>query len=127
MRMPLELEITLEKRIQEMSNLGNDICRAMQDCVTRLLPEFSLNINYTEAQFRVEKDPYSNEYSLHGKWLNPQGMNCGSILFHADGTFFAEYDVVSNHPDDSRWFIEAVTAWGRGDSIKTEPRLIERV
>ncbi len=48
------------------------------------------------------------------------------MLFHADGSFFAEYDVIRDHPGDPRWFVEAVNAWGRGSDIRSEPRLLPK-
>ena len=77
-----------------------------------------------EAEYWLDRDPASGEDSLVGIWRNPQGGKCGELLFHADGTFFAEYDVIRVHPRKPRWFVEAVTAWGRGNTIKSEPRLL---
>jgi hypothetical protein len=57
-------------------------------------------------------------------WLNAKGHEVGSILFYPDGAFYAEYDVVQPHPQKSQWFVEAITAWGRGDQVKTEARLL---
>jgi len=48
----------------------------------------------------------------------------GNLIAHAGGEFFAEYDVLCVHPNDRRWFVEAVTAWGRPGVIKTELRLL---
>jgi hypothetical protein len=77
-----------------------------------------------EASFRLERDPASCEYSLVGDWLSEQGMKLGTLLFHADGSFFVEQDVVRPHPKRSGFFVEAVNAWGRGDEIKAEARLL---
>ncbi|MBT2971154.1 MAG: hypothetical protein B6D72_06965 [gamma proteobacterium symbiont of Ctena orbiculata] len=77
-----------------------------------------------EASYRLERDPASCEYSLVGDWLSEQGMKLGTLLFHADGSFFVEQDVVRPHPRHSGWFVEAVNAWGRGDVIKAEARLL---
>jgi len=77
-----------------------------------------------EAEFRLARDPASGLHSLVGVWRNRDGGKCGELLFHADGSFFAEYDVVRVHPSRPRWFVEAVTAWGRGDILRAEPRLL---
>jgi hypothetical protein len=77
-----------------------------------------------EAIYRLELDPASSEYSLVGDWLDAKGMKLGTLLFHADGIFFVEQDVVRPHPQRSGWFVEAVNAWGRGDLIKAEARLL---
>lgn len=77
-----------------------------------------------EASYHLERDPASCEYSLVGDWLSEQGMKLGTLLFHADGSFFVEQDVVRPHPRHSGWFVEAVNAWGRGNEIKAEARLL---
>ncbi len=77
-----------------------------------------------DATYRLERDPATSEYSLVGDWLSVQGMKLGTLLFHADGSFFVEQDVVRPHPRRSGWFVEAVNAWGRGEEIKAEARLL---
>ncbi|MEJ2466526.1 MAG: hypothetical protein P8045_12615 [Candidatus Thiodiazotropha sp.] len=77
-----------------------------------------------EAAYRLERDPSTSEYSLVGDWLSEQGMKLGTLLFHADGSFFVEQDIVRPHPKRSGWFVEAVNAWGRGNDIRAEARLL---
>ncbi len=77
-----------------------------------------------DATYRLERDPATSEYSLVGDWLSVQGMKLGTLLFHADGSFFVEQDVVRPHPRRSGWFVEAVNAWGRDEEIKAEARLL---
>ncbi len=77
-----------------------------------------------EALYRLEKDPSNGEYSLVGDWIGEHGNKLGSLLFHADGSFFVEHDVVQPHPSKRRWFVEAVNAWGKGGNIKAESRLL---
>ncbi len=77
-----------------------------------------------DADYRLERDPSTSEYSLVGNWIGERGARLGTLLFHADGSFFMEQDVVRPHPTRSGWFVEAVNAWGKGDSIKAEARLL---
>jgi len=49
-------------------------------------------------------------------------MREGELTFHADGTFYAEYDVIRVHPRNGRLFVEAINAWGKGREIKVESR-----
>jgi len=77
-----------------------------------------------EANYRLERDPASSEFSLVGDWIGERGMKLGTLLFHADGSFFVEQDVVRPHPQRTGWFVEAVNAWGRGEEIKAEARLL---
>ncbi len=76
------------------------------------------------ASYRLERDPYSGEESLIGEWRDERGMKQGELLFHADGAFMVEQDIGQVHPSRPNRFIEAVTAWGRGDEIKSEARLL---
>ena len=76
------------------------------------------------AAYRLERDPACGEHSLIGEWRDFQGQKLGGLVFHEDGSFFVEYDVIRTHPRDDRWFVEAVNAWGRGTDIRAEPRLL---
>jgi hypothetical protein len=62
-----------------------------------------------------------------GEWRDRKGQKQGNLVFHADGSFFVEYDVVRAHPRDARWFVEAVNAWGQGTDIRAEARLLPMV
>jgi hypothetical protein len=77
-----------------------------------------------DADYRLERDPSTSEYSLVGNWISEQGAKLGTLLFHADGSFFVEQDVVRPHPTRNGWFVEAVNAWGKGDMIRAEARLL---
>ncbi|MET0116836.1 MAG: hypothetical protein ABW090_05385 [Sedimenticola sp.] len=77
-----------------------------------------------EADYQLERDPLNGEHSLVGKWHDNNGGQSGMLLFHSDGTFFVEHDIVMPHPRKSRFFVEAVVAWGKGDSIKVETKLL---
>jgi hypothetical protein len=81
-----------------------------------------------DALYRLERDPADGGWSLVGEWRDECGLKLGVLLFHADGSFFVEQDVVRTHPLQPRWFVEAITAWGSGasGSIKAEPRLLAR-
>jgi hypothetical protein len=45
------------------------------------------------AVFRLSTDPASGQDSLLGEWRDQQGQKKGELTFHADGTFYAEFDV----------------------------------
>lgn len=110
----------LHDRLQQVADrLNAEVCKLKLDDIKVA--------NIEQADCVLSRDPASGGETLNLTWRNEYGFKCGEMLFHADGSFFAEYDVVRNHPDDKRWFVEAVTAWGRDDSIKSEPRLIPAV
>ena len=119
----------LQDSLGRLRPLGEQVCASLRHELGKLglaaerIPE----IQFDAARFDLQRDPYTGEDSLCGEWLNARQARLGCILFHADGSFFAEYDVVCPHPKDKRWFIEAITAWGRDGVIKSEARLLPAV
>lgn len=79
------------------------------------------------ANYQLLRDPYDGSESLAGKWRDKFGGLQGEIQLRQDGKVYAEVNVIRNHPTDVRWFVEAVTAWGTKDNIKTELRLLPSV
>jgi len=122
-------EQVLEASIMHHQNMGVDICRAMRNEAVKLGfdPTLMPQIDWEKAKFSLNRDPIDGNEYLSGVWNNDKGHRIGSVQFNSDGSFYAEYDIVKNHPKDKRWFVEAVTAWGRDRNIKTEPRLLEAV
>jgi len=112
--------------LESVRLLAQAICTTLDHEVTKLgFPAGKVVVAaHTDAEYRLERDPASGEDCLVGVWRNEEGYKCGELLFHADGSFFAEYDVIRVHPGKPHWFVEAVTAWGRGSVIKSEPRLL---
>jgi len=82
-------------------------------------PEFFLT--------EIRKDPFDGSESFYGEWRDKHGAALGSIVIHAAGNAYAEYDVICQHPTDSRWFVEATTAWGQRRALKSELRLLPAI
>jgi hypothetical protein len=122
-------ELNLQARIEAVSLLAEAIRRSLaQELVKLGIPQHKVAVAaHTDAEYRLERDPASGQHSLVGVWRNAEGYKCGELLFHADGSFFAEYDVIQAHPNKPHWFVEAVTAWGRDSVIKSEARLLPAV
>ncbi len=80
-------------------------------------------IGLATAGFIRVVDPSNQLPGYEGVWRNARNERCGSITFNSDGSFYAEYDLFRAHPLDSRWFVEMVTAWGRGDDVRCEAKL----
>jgi len=116
----------LQQRWEQVRELGEKICQKLTDEMLKLgfEQEAQSAARWERVKFELVNDPATGQTSLSGVWTNQQGHKVGSIIFHCDGTFYAEYDVVQTHPNDPQWFIEAVNAWGKNDMIKTEPRLL---
>lgn len=116
----------LQERWEQVRGLGESICQALANEVRKIgiTDKARVIAPWERASFELQRDPANGEYSLLGIWKDVGGGNKGRIIFHSDGSFYAEYDVVEPHPQDQRWFVEAVHAWGKNGNIKTEPRLL---
>jgi len=115
----------IEERLSEVRSLGDVICIRLKSEADKLgLEQDVIDPLLEKADYDLSRDPASGEYTLVGIWRDARGNKLGEILFHGDGSFFAEYDVIRNHPKDKRWFVEAVTAWGRGSDVRSEARLL---
>ena len=125
--MSLDLsEYGIRQRYAEIRELAENIIERCQHEVDRLGPgKRRLRLQQpSQARYTLQQDPASGDYTLMGTWFDERGARQGSLVFHADGSFFVEHDVVEPHPQKPRWFVEAVNAWGRGDTIKAELRLL---
>ncbi len=81
---------------------------------------------YDDASYELIKDPFSGEQNLACYWYNKTNkQRIGRLQFNSDGSFYAEFDVVKEHPTKPKLFVEAVTAWGKADVIKSEPKLLD--
>lgn len=114
------------ERYHQIEALAERIGQRCQDEVSKLgFNERDVQLmSPAQAKYYLEQDTGTGEYSLKGDWLDQRGMKQGSLVFHADGSFFVEQDVVKIHPGKKHWFVEAINAWGRGDSIMAEARLL---
>jgi len=121
---------TAEPMIKTHQPLGEAICARLIKEIYGLgfLPEqIAMKPVYSEARFETSRDPFSGNHTLCAYWHDRNGHRIGEMKFHADGSFFAEYDVILPHPKDPRWFVEGVVAWGRDDVIKSEPKLLPTI
>lgn len=117
------------QRLAEVRGLVDQVRAVLEGGVRRLgfdaaqvsIPEAG------QARLQMLRDSYDGADSLECSWCDERGYRRGSMLFHADGSFWAEYDVALPHPSDRRWFVEAMTAWGSADNIKSEPRMLPTI
>lgn len=121
----------LQRQIDARRAVGVSICQRLRAEIDSLgFPKDAL-INYPyfdTASFVLTKDPYTGDFNLTGYWYDKRNKRrierIGSMQFNSDGSFYAEYDVVKQHPGKAEWFVEAVTAWGKDEVIKTEVKLL---
>lgn len=113
-------------RLTGVASLVAAVCGSLREQVDRLgfAPGTVQIGDPMAAVYRLEPDPASGSESLVGEWRDRHGQKVGFLVFHADGSFFVEHDVVRAHPADAGIFVEAVNAWGRGTRILAEPRLL---
>lgn len=115
----------IDTSLEAVRDLGESACKALIRELFKIgLPASSIDPSMERACFELNRDPYDGSYSLIGTWRDDSGNKEGEILFNSDGSFFAEYDVITEHPAEPQWFIEAVTAWGNRQSLKSELRLL---
>lgn len=117
----------LTAKIQEHAAKAEQICAELNRQILKLgFPAEKATVTLGDnIQYRLERDPASGLDSLVGMWMHPSShYKLGTLLFHGDGSFFAEYDVLQPHPTKSKWFVEAVSVWGNADTIKGDPKLL---
>ncbi len=121
-----EEQVQLTARFHQASGLGESVRAALEAEARRL--GFAAGTvavpRLDTASCSLQRDDFSGTQTLVCAWLDKRGQRTGSVVFHADGSFWAEYDVARPHPSDARWFVEAVTAWGRDGTLKAEARLL---
>lgn len=118
------MEETAASRYQALEPLIQQVLQRLAREVEQLgFAEITLPTAGT-AGYRLERDTLSGAFSLVGDWIDLNGHKKGSLLFHPDGNFLVEIDIAQPHPTKPRWFVEAVQAWGKGDDIKAEPKLL---
>ncbi len=69
-------------------------------------------------------DVYDGEERMTGRWLDCDGQQFAHFIRYANGSLFAEKDVLQPHPARSEHFVEAIEVWGRPGQLKHEVRLL---
>ena len=109
--------------------LAESVCQRLIEEINKLgfaETEIKHYPRYDEASFELVKDPFTGDHNLTCYWYDEfKKQRLGRLQFNSDGTFYAEYDVVKNHPGKSKWFVEGVSAWGKADNIKAEAKLLQ--
>jgi len=121
--MDLTEHITLNRHLAE------SVCQRLTEEIYNLgfaAAEIKHFPKYDDASFELVKDPFTGEHNLACYWFDEfKKQRIGRLQFNSDGTFYAEYDVVKNHPGKSKWFVEGISAWGKADNIKAEAKLLQ--
>lgn len=119
----------LSEHIAINRQLAECICQRLTDEINELgfaVEEIQHYPHYDDASFVLIKDPYTGADNLSCYWYDEaKKQRIGRLQFNSDGTFYAEYDVVKPHPTKASRFVEGVTAWGKAEQVKSEPKLLE--
>ncbi len=119
----------LSEHIVLNRHLAESVCQRLTEEINKLgfaVAEIQHYPSYDDATFILIKDPYTGGHNLSCYWYDEtKRQRIGRLQFNSDGTFYAEYDVAKPHPGKSKWFVESVTAWGKAEQIKSEPKLLE--
>jgi hypothetical protein len=116
-RLPSEIEAIVRRLVEILR--GEAIKYVAADKLPDIRPESLVLEQVT--------DPANGKPGYEGVWRNELNERVGKLIVNSDGSYFAEYDLCVRHPSKPSWFIEAVTAWGRGDQLKAEPRLLPMI
>jgi hypothetical protein len=109
----------------ELEALAGRVAQAMQQEASHFTEMGKMpKIEAAALEFTRVTDPANQQPGYEGVWRNPRNDRCGTLTINSDGSFYAEYDLFCPHPRDTRWFVEMVTAWGSGEAIRCEAKLI---
>lgn len=116
----------LDQRISAAAEHGKALLAAVREKVDGLhlaagpvaIPQFD------EVQFSLESDLYDDSQTLVASYYPRPNYRSGVLLFHADGSCYAEFHVMQAHPARPQWFVESVEAWVRDGAVQTDLRLV---
>lgn len=116
----------LEQRVIEVTDQGKALLAALREKIANLnLPGEEVVIpSFESATFTLEHDLYNGQQTLMASFYPSPHYRAGFLLFHSDGSCFAEYHVMQLHPTKPHRFLEAVEAWVRDGKIMTDIRLV---
>lgn len=72
-----------------------------------------------------EKDPFDQSTVTVVTWYNPSNVKSGQVMLRANNQVYAEIDILKPHPKAPNRFVESVLAWGSGDTLKTELKMLD--
>ncbi|WP_320818654.1 hypothetical protein [Thalassolituus sp.] len=114
-------------KLQQRLQLNTARIARVQAALNEKLTDLNLTVCGLFSDFsnnELCQDPYDQSTSLLCEWRDKHNNLLGSLQLHDSGRVFAEYDVIKPHPTKPKWFIEAVTAWGDDEQLRTELRLL---
>ena len=79
---------------------------------------------WSAGRFDRQRDPASGEDALIVVWkLDGRRVQ---LTLRPDGNIFAECDLLIDHPQKPKFWMDTLTVWGTASALKAEPNLIEK-
>ncbi len=103
---------------------GRVVLALQQEATRHTATGAAPKIELAGMQFARITDPFNQQPGYEGIWRNARNDRCGTLTINSDGSCYAEYDLFCPHPSDTRWFVQMVTAWGNGESVRSEATLV---
>lgn len=79
---------------------------------------------FDQCALSAVNDDYDGEERITGCWLSAGGEKIAHFIRYANGSMFAEKDVLKPHPTRSGQFVEAIEVWGYPGRLKHDVRLL---
>lgn len=126
----------MAQAVQECSvtELGCTTLREDFDEVCATFQTVLLNLGFEENEILVAtfeacristaQDDFDRQERMLVEWIGKGGDRFANLVRYADGSLFAEHDVLRPHPQNPDLFVEAIEIWGRAGSLKGEARLL---
>lgn len=117
----------IDAQFEQFKTFGIEICQQMTNAINGIgfsAANCTASPEFEQAEFSLITDPFTLDQNLMGNWFDNNRQRRGLIQFNSDGSFYAEYDIVKPHPINKKLFVEAMSAWGNREQIKTEAKLL---
>lgn len=119
-------ETDLAQRVADVRPQGMSLLTALRERLDKFNFEGEALVipTFEDAKCTLEYDLYNGEQTLMASFYASPRYRNGVLLFHCDGSCYAEFLVMREHPSRPGLFVEAVEAWARGGEIKTDARVM---
>ena len=79
---------------------------------------------FEQCSVATVTDHLDGEQRITGQWKREDGSSFANFIRYANGSMFAEQDVLLAHPTKPELFVEALEVWGKPGRLKHDLRLL---
>ena len=79
---------------------------------------------FEQCSVATVTDHLDGEQRITGQWKREDGSPFAHFIRYANGSMFAEQDVLQTHPSKPDFFVEALEVWGKVGNLKHDLRLL---